>query len=127
MIDRAWLRSGVPSAAVQHTSSLLTTLAIGLGVAYLGALAARLLKLPPLLGYLVAGVAIGPFTPGFSADQQIASQLAEIGVALLLFGVGMHFSLRDLLGVWRVAVPGALLQVALSSLLAFALARVLLN
>jgi CPA2 family monovalent cation:H+ antiporter-2 len=112
---------------VQHASALLTTLAIGLGAAYLGALGARLLRLPPLVGYLVAGVAIGPFTPGFAADQQIASQLAEIGVALLLFGVGMHFSLRDLLGVWRIAVPGALLQVALSSLLAFALGRALLG
>jgi CPA2 family monovalent cation:H+ antiporter-2 len=110
---------------VQQTSALLTTLAIGLGVAYLGALAARLLKLPPLLGYLVAGIIIGPFTPGFVADPQIASQLAEVGVALLLFGVGMHFSLGDLLGVWRAAVPGALLQVALSSLLAYALARTL--
>jgi CPA2 family monovalent cation:H+ antiporter-2 len=110
-----------------HASSLLTTLAIGLGVAYLGALGARLLKLPPVLGYLVAGVAIGPFTPGFVADPHIASQLAEIGVALLLFGVGMHFSLRDLLGVWRIAVPGALLQVALSSVIAFGLGRMLLG
>src|SRR5262245_13358947 len=92
----------VTIGSVQHASSLLTTIAVGLGVAYLGALGARLLKLPALLGYLVAGVAIGPFTPGFVADPQIASQLAEIGVALLLFGVGMHFSLRDLLGVWRV-------------------------
>ena len=110
---------------VQHASSLLTTIAVSLGAAYLGALAARRLKLPPLIGYLLAGVAIGPFTPGFVADPQIAAQLAEIGVALLLFGVGMHFSLRDLLGVWRIAVPGALLQAALSSLLAFGLARLL--
>jgi monovalent cation:H+ antiporter-2, CPA2 family len=112
---------------VHPTSSLLTTLTIGLGVAYLGALGARLLKLPPLLGYLLAGVVLGPFTPGFVADPQVASQLAEIGVALLLFGVGMHFSLRDLLGVWRIAVPGALLQVALSSVIAFGLGRMLLG
>jgi CPA2 family monovalent cation:H+ antiporter-2 len=112
---------------VQHASSLLTTIAIGLGVAYLGALAARRLNQPPLIGYLIAGVAIGPFTPGFIADPRIASDLAEVGVALLLFGVGMHFSLRDLLGVWRAAVPGALLQVVLSSLLAFGLARTLLG
>jgi monovalent cation:H+ antiporter-2, CPA2 family len=110
---------------VPHASSLLTTIAISLGVAYVGALVARRLRLPPLIGYLLAGVALGPFTPGFVADPQIAAQLAEIGVALLLFGVGIHFSLSDLVSVWRVAVPGALVQVALAAMLAFAVGHLL--
>src|SRR6201997_5085151 len=70
--------------------------------------------LPPLLGYLLAGVAVGPFTPGFVADAKLAPQLAEIGVILLMFGVGIHFSIRDLLAVRNVAVPGALVQIALA-------------
>jgi monovalent cation:H+ antiporter-2, CPA2 family len=73
--------------------------------------------LPPLLGYLLAGVAVGPFTPGFVADAKLAPQLAEIGVILLMFGVGMHFSIRDLLAVRRIAVPGALVQIALAAAL----------
>ena len=112
---------------MQHASSLLATIAISLALAYLSAVGARALRLPPLIGYLIAGVVIGPFTPGFTADLPIISQLADIGVALLLFGVGIHFSLADLAAVWRVAVPGALLQVALSSLIAFGIGRVLLG
>ncbi len=92
-----------------HVPPLVSTLTIGLVLAFaLGVLAHRL-KLPPLVGYLVAGIAIG-FTPGFGADQNIANQLAEVGVILLLFGVGLHFSLQDLLSVRAIAIPGALAQ-----------------
>jgi CPA2 family monovalent cation:H+ antiporter-2 len=112
---------------VQHASSLLTTLAISLALAYLCAVGACALRLPPLIGYVVAGVVIGPFTPGFIADLSIITQLADIGVALLLFGVGIHFSLADLVSVWRVAVPGAFLQVALSTLIAFGAGYALLG
>jgi CPA2 family monovalent cation:H+ antiporter-2 len=101
-------------------SSLVTTLVVSLAFAYAGGLSARMLRLPPLVGYLLAGVALGPFTPGFIADRTIDEQLAEIGVALLLFGVGLHFSFGDLVAVWRIAVPGALLQVAASAALGFA-------
>ena len=85
-----------------HVPPLVSTLAIGLVLAFsLGVLAHRL-KLPPLVGYLLAGIALGPFTPGFVADQNIANQLAEVGVILLMFGVGLHFSFADLLAVRRV-------------------------
>jgi len=112
---------------VQHAHSLLGTIAIGLALAYLGALAARAIRLPPLIGYVLAGVAIGPFTPGFVADPRLTAELAEIGVALLLFGVGIHFSLADLTAVWRVAVPGALLQVAASALIGFGVGHLVLG
>jgi CPA2 family monovalent cation:H+ antiporter-2 len=98
----------------------LATIVICLAAAYLLGMAARALRLPPLVGYLLAGVAIGPFTPGFVADAHIVGELADIGVALLLFGVGLHFSVSDLLSVWRVAVPGAVLQMAASTLVGFA-------
>lgn len=100
---------------MHHNISLITTIAAGLGLALvLGFIAARL-KLPALVGYLLAGIAIGPFTPGFVADTQMASQLAEIGVMLLMFGVGLHFSLGDLLAVRKIAVPGAIVQIAAAS------------
>ncbi len=93
-----------------HVPPLVSTLAIGLVLAFsLGVLAHRF-KLPPLVGYLLAGIALGPFTPGFVADQNIANQLAEVGVILLMFGVGLHFSLDDLLSVRGIAIPGALAQ-----------------
>jgi CPA2 family monovalent cation:H+ antiporter-2 len=93
-----------------HVPPLVSTLAIGLVLAFsLGVLAHRL-KLPPLVGYLLAGIALGPFTPGFVADQNIANQLAEVGIILLMFGVGLHFSLEDLLSVRGIAIPGALAQ-----------------
>lgn len=105
-----------------HDISLITTIAAGFGLALvLGVLAAKV-KLPPLLGYLLAGVLIGPGTPGFVADMALASQLAEIGVMLLMFGVGLHFSLSDLLAVKRIAVPGALVQIAVATGLGMALA-----
>jgi CPA2 family monovalent cation:H+ antiporter-2 len=97
---------------VHHEISLISTIAVGLVYALIGGYFASRLRLPPLVGYLLAGVALGPFTPGFVADAKLAPQLAEIGVILLMFGVGMHFSIRDLLAVRNVAVPGALVQIA---------------
>ncbi|MGM9486203.1 YbaL family putative K(+) efflux transporter [Ideonella sp. YS5] len=98
-----------------HSVSLITTLAAGFGLALvLGFIAVRL-RLPALVGYLLAGVAIGPATPGFVADGAIAAQLAEIGVMLLMFGVGLHFSVADLLAVRRVALPGAIAQMLVAT------------
>jgi CPA2 family monovalent cation:H+ antiporter-2 len=100
-----------------HSLPLITTLATAFGLALvLGVLAARL-KLPALVGYLLAGVLIGPFTPGFVADIQLGQELAEIGVMLLMFGVGLHFSLDDLLAVRKIALPGAVLQIAVATAL----------
>jgi CPA2 family monovalent cation:H+ antiporter-2 len=92
-------------------------MAASLVYALVGGYIASRVGLPPLLGYLLAGVAVGPFTPGFVADAKLAPQLAEIGVILLMFGVGMHFSIRDLLAVRKIAVPGALVQIALAAAL----------
>ncbi|MGL4512215.1 MAG: cation:proton antiporter [Lacipirellulaceae bacterium] len=94
-----------------HETSLLSTIAVGLAFAFVGGWLAQAVRLPPLVGYLLAGIAVGPFTPGFVADVAIAPQLAEIGVALLMFGVGMHFSIGDLIEVRGVAVPGAIAQI----------------
>lgn len=106
-----------------HHTPLIAMLVAGFVLAFVfGGLAHRL-KLSPLVGYLLAGVVIGPFTPGFVGDQTIAPQLAEVGVILLMFGVGMHFSMRDLLDVKRIAVPGALVQIAVVSTLGWGLAR----
>lgn len=100
-----------------HDVDLIVLLAVGFGVAlFFGYLAARL-RLPPLIGYLIAGIIISPNTPGIEADMHLANQLAELGVMFLMFGVGMHFSLNDLLLVRRIAVPGAILQIAVATLL----------
>lgn len=100
-----------------HDVDLIVLLAVGFGVAlFFGYLAARL-RLPPLIGYLIAGIIISPNTPGIEADIHLANQLAELGVMFLMFGVGMHFSLNDLLLVRRIAVPGAILQIAVATLL----------
>jgi CPA2 family monovalent cation:H+ antiporter-2 len=105
-----------------HDLSLISTLAAGFALALaLGLLAARL-RLPALVGYLLAGVLIGPATPGFVADAHIAAQLSEIGVMLLMFGVGLHFSLDDLLAVRRIALPGAVVQMGVATLLGRAMA-----
>jgi monovalent cation:H+ antiporter-2, CPA2 family len=105
-----------------HHTSLIATIVAGIGLAFIfGALAHRL-RLSPLVGYLVAGILIGPFTPGYVADQELAPQLAEIGVILLMFGVGLHFSLSDLLAVRAIAVPGAIGQMAVATLLGMGLA-----
>src|SRR3712207_5441339 len=95
-----------------HDVGLLTTIAAGFGLAFAFGLLAARLRLPPILGYLLAGVAVGPFTPGYVADSRLAGQLAEVGVILLMFGVGLHFSLRDLAAVRRIALPGAAIQIA---------------
>jgi CPA2 family monovalent cation:H+ antiporter-2 len=108
---------------VHHEISLISTIAAGLVYALIGGYFAARLRLPPLVGYLLAGVALGPFTPGVVADAHLAPQLAEIGVILLMFGVGMHFSIRDLLAVRHVAVPGALLQIASAVALTCAVGR----
>ena len=105
-----------------HSVNLIHTIAAALGLALaLGFVAARL-RLPALVGYLLAGVVIGPYTPGFVADAAMASQLAEIGVMLLMFGVGLHFSLGDLLAVRKIAVPGAVVQMMVATALGVALA-----
>ncbi len=104
-----------------HEVNLISTLAAAFGLAILlGYLAVRL-KMPPLVGYLLAGVAIGPATPGFVADVGLSAQLAEIGVMLLMFGVGLHFSLDDLLSVKKIAIPGAVLQILVATVLGAAL------
>ncbi len=100
-----------------HNVSLITTIAAGLGLALiLGFLATRV-RIPPLVGYLLAGIIVGPYTPGFVADASLTPQLAEIGVMLLMFGVGLHFSVDDLLSVKRIAIPGAVAQIAVASAL----------
>jgi CPA2 family monovalent cation:H+ antiporter-2 len=105
-----------------HHTPLISTIVVGLVLAFvLGALAHRL-RISPLVGYLLAGVLVGPFTPGYVADQGLANQLAEIGVILLMFGVGLHFSLKDLLSVRAIAVPGAIVQIASATLLGMLLA-----
>src|SRR5918992_533332 len=105
-----------------HNIDLVTTIAVSFGLAMgLGFVAARF-RMPPMIGYLLAGVLIGPFTPGFVADTSLARQLADMGVMLLMFGVGLHFSLGDLLAVRRVAIPGALAQMSAATALGAATA-----
>jgi CPA2 family monovalent cation:H+ antiporter-2 len=107
---------------MHHDTDLINIVAVGLGLAFiLGALANKL-RLSPLVGYLVAGICVGPFTPGFVADQALANQLAEIGVMLLMFGVGLHFSLKDLMAVKAIAIPGAIGQILVATLLGWGLA-----
>jgi len=107
---------------MDHNISLITTLAAGFGIALILGFAAERMKLPALVGYLAAGILIGPATPGFVADMSIAAQLSEIGVMLLMFGVGLHFSLGDLMAVKRIAVPGAVVQMTCATLLGMAVA-----
>ena len=98
-----------------HETALIAIISVGFALAFVFGLLAAHLRLPPLVGYLVAGVVVGPFTPGFVAEAGLARQLAEIGIILLMFGVGVHFSLRDLLAVRRIALPGAVLQIAVAT------------
>ena len=108
-----------------HATPLISTIVAGLGLAFLlGALAQRL-RLSPLVGYLIAGILVGPYTPGYVADQSLAPELAEIGVILLMFGVGLHFSLKDLLSVRFIAVPGALAQIGIATALGWGLGTLL--
>lgn len=108
---------------MEHNISLITTIAAGLGLALIFGFIAEKIRLPALVGYLLAGIMLSPATPGFVADVEIASQLSEIGVMLLMFGVGLHFSIDDLLSVRRIALPGAIFQMTLATLLGMAVAH----
>ena len=107
---------------MEHNISLITTIAAGFGLALIFGFIAERIKLPALVGYLLAGILLGPSTPGFVADVGIASQLSEIGVMLLMFGVGLHFSMDDLLSVKRIALPGAVVQMSIATLLGMGVA-----
>jgi CPA2 family monovalent cation:H+ antiporter-2 len=107
-----------------HDTPLIALIAVGLTLAFAFGFAAAHLRLPPLVGYLLAGVAIGPFTPGFVGDVKAAHQLAEIGVILLMFGVGMHFSVHDLWAVRKLALPGAVGQIAAAAAMGAAVSAV---
>ena len=102
---------------MHHEATLISTIAIGFVLAFAFGYVADRLRLPPLVGYLVAGILIGPYTPGFVADGGLSQELAEVGVILLMFGVGLHFSASDLLAVRGIAIPGAIGQIVLATLL----------
>src|SRR5712664_3483505 len=104
-----------------HETPLITTIVAGLGLAFVFGAIAQRLRVSPLVGYLLAGVAVGPHTPGFVADANLAQELAEIGVILLMFGVGLHFSMKDLLSVKAIAIPGAIAPIVISSFIGMAL------
>ena len=108
-----------------HETPLIATIVAGLGLAFVFGAIANRLRVPPLVGYLVAGVIVGPHTPGFVADQHLALELAEMGVILLMFGVGLHFSFKDLLSVRAIAVPGAIVQIGVATALGAGLAWML--
>jgi len=110
---------------VPHNTPLIAAIVGGIVLAFLLGAVAHRLRISPLVGYLLAGVVVGPFTPGFVADQHLVAELAEIGVVLLMFGVGLHFSLKDLLSVKSIAVPGAIVQIAVAALLGWGLAALL--
>ncbi|MGX8943154.1 YbaL family putative K(+) efflux transporter [Symbiopectobacterium sp. Eva_TO] len=107
------------------TTPLISTIAVGLVLAFLLGILANRLRISPLVGYLVAGVLVGPFTPGFVADTALAPELAELGVILLMFGVGLHFSLKDLMTVKSIAIPGAIAQIAVATMLGMGLSTLL--
>lgn len=109
---------------MEHEASFLVTMVAGLCLAFVCGFVANQLRLPPLVGYLVAGIIIGPFTPGFVADAAIAQQLAEVGIILLMFGVGLHFSLSELAAVRWIAIPGAVGQIAVATAIGAAVAVV---
>src|SRR5512134_1551854 len=106
-----------------HEVTLLINIAVALVVAFMGGVIARRIGLPTIVGYLLAGIAIGPFTPGYVGDIATIQQLAELGVIFLMFGVGLHFSFEDLWRVRDIAIPGALLQTVAATLLGFGLAQ----
>ncbi|WP_439682982.1 Cation/H+ exchanger domain-containing protein [Cupriavidus oxalaticus] len=102
---------------MHHATPLISTIVGGIVLAFvLGAIASKL-RLPPLIGYLCAGIVVGPHTPGYTADQALAPELAELGVILLMFGVGLHFSIKDLMAVKRIAIPGAVVQIGIATFL----------
>ncbi len=102
---------------MHHETPLISTIVAGLVLAFIFGMIANRFKMPPLVGYLFAGILVGPYTPGFVADQQLGAELAELGVILLMFGVGLHFSLKDLMSVRAIAIPGAVVQIACATLL----------
>src|SRR6186713_1078509 len=108
-----------------HETSLIALLAIGFVLALLFGLVASILRVSPIVGYLVAGICVGPFTPGFVADSGLANQLSEIGVILLMFGVGLHFSIKDLMSVRYIALPGAIAQIATATAIGAGMAHLL--
>jgi len=110
---------------MHHDTDLINIVAVGLGLAFIFGALANKLRLSPLVGYLVAGICVGPFTPGFVADQALANQLAELGVMLLMFGVGLHFSLKDLMAVKAIAIPGAIGQILVATLLGWGVASLM--
>ena len=110
---------------MHHSTPLITTIVGGLVLAFLFGMIANRLRISPLVGYIAAGVLAGPFTPGFVADTSLAPELAEIGVILLMFGVGLHFSLKDLLAVKAIAIPGAVAQIAVATLLGMGLSSLM--
>jgi CPA2 family monovalent cation:H+ antiporter-2 len=111
------LKTGMP-----HDTPLIATIVAGLGLAFIFGTIANRLRLPPIVGYILAGVVLGPYTPGMVADQKLAPELAEIGVILLMFGIGLHFSLKELLSVRAIAIPGAIVQIAAATALGAGLA-----
>ncbi|MFC7497828.1 YbaL family putative K(+) efflux transporter [Enterovirga sp. GCM10030262] len=110
---------------MQHATPLIAMIVAGLVLAFVFSALAVRLRVSPLVGYVLAGVVVGPFTPGYVADQGLANQLAELGVILLMFGVGLHFSVKDLMSVRRVAIPGALVQIAVATLLGMGLGQMM--
>jgi CPA2 family monovalent cation:H+ antiporter-2 len=106
--------------AIESELKLIPTIAYGLGFATIGGMIAHRLHLPPLVGFLLAGIAVGPYTPGFVAEVELADQLAQLGIILMMFGVGMHFSVGELLAVRGIAIPGAILQISVATLLGMA-------
>ncbi|HEV2502200.1 MAG TPA: YbaL family putative K(+) efflux transporter [Mesorhizobium sp.] len=108
-----------------HDTPLIATIVVGLGLAFVFGAIANRFRIPPLVGYLLAGILVGPNTPGFVADQGLALELAEIGIILLMFGVGLHFSMKDLLSVRAIALPGAVVQIGFATLLGWGLAWML--
>src|SRR5690606_33711242 len=108
-----------------HDTPLISTIVGGLVLAFIFGAIANRFRMPPLIGYLIAGVLVGPFTPGFVADAELATELSEIGVILLMFGVGLHFSLKDLLSVRAIAIPGAAVQIGGGTLMGLGLALLL--
>ncbi|ABD08427.1 Potassium efflux system protein [Rhodopseudomonas palustris HaA2] len=110
---------------MDHNTPLISTIVAGLVLAFILGVVAQRLRVSPLVGYLLAGVVIGPFTPGYVADQKLANELAEIGIILLMFGVGLHFSLKDLLSVRAIAIPGAVVQISVATALGVGLGHML--
>lgn len=108
--------------SVSHDVPLISTIAVGLSLAFVFGVIASKLRIPPIVGYLLAGIMIGPYTPGFVGDLKIAEQLSEIGIVLLMFGVGLHFSVKDLMSVRKIALPGAVVQMAAATVMGAALA-----